>query len=141
MYFNCLARLVKPGGPVGIAKVGLTSELGGEVPAHLREWWAQVQPWCFHPAAWWARHWGRTGTLDIEAADTLAAGWRFSLDSLRLVAPEDATEIRALEADAGRNLGYVRVVGGRRAEAPQCDPVVSIPAQYTKKPLLRSRDQ
>lgn len=141
MYLNYLARLVKPGGSVGIAQVGLTSELGGEIPAHLREWWAQDQPWCFHSAAWWARHWGRTGILDIEVADTLADGWRFWLDWLRLIAPENATEIRALEADAGRNLGYVRVVGRRRAEAPLYDPVVSIPAQYTKKPLLRSREQ
>ena len=142
MYLNCLARLVKPGGSVGIAQVGLTtSELGGEIPAHLREWWAQDQPWCFHSAAWWARHWGRTGILDIEVADTLADGWRFWLDWLHLIAPENATEIRALEADAGQNLGYVRVVGRRRADAPLYDPVVSIPAQYTKKPLLRSREQ
>jgi len=87
------------------------------------------------------RHWGRTGILDIEVADTLADGWRFWLDWLRLIAPENATEIRALEADAGRNLGYVRVVGRRRTEAPLYDPVVSIPAQHTKKPLLRSREQ
>jgi hypothetical protein len=29
-------------------------------------------------------------------------------------------------------------VGRRRVEAPLYDPIVSIPAQYTKKPLLRS---
>jgi len=137
MYLNSLARLVKPGGSVGIAQVGLTSELGGEIPAHLQEYWDQDQPWSFHSAAWWARHWGRTGILDIEVADTLADGWRFWLDWLRLVAPGNATEIRALEADAGRNLGYVRVVGRRRAEAPLYDPVMSIPAQYTKTPLRR----
>ena len=77
-----------------------------------------------------ARHWGRTGILDIEVADTLADGWRFWLDWLRLIAPENATEIRALEADAGRHLGYVRVVGRRRADAPLTDPVVSVPTQY-----------
>ena len=75
------------------------------------------QPWCLHSAAWWARHWGRTGILDIEVADTLPDGWRLWLDWLRLVAPDNATEIRALEADAGSYLGYVRVVGRRRAEA------------------------
>ena len=71
-------------------------------------------------------------------ADTLPDGWRFWLDWLRLVAADNATEIRTLEAGSGRHLGYVRVVGRRKADAPLHDPVVSIPAQYTKKPLLRS---
>jgi hypothetical protein len=80
---------------------------------------------------------GTDGILDVEVADTLPDSWRYWVDWLRLVAPDNATEIQALEADAGRHLGYVRVVGRRRAEAPLYAPVVSIPAQYTKKPLLR----
>ena len=60
------------------------------------------------------------------------------MDWLRLVAPGNATEIRALEADAGRHLGYVRVVGRRRPEAAVSEPVVSIPMQYDQKPLFRS---
>jgi cyclopropane fatty-acyl-phospholipid synthase-like methyltransferase len=141
MYLNYLARFVKPGGSIGIAQVGLVNEFAGEIPEHLREWWAQDQPWSFHTAGWWERHWGRTGILDFKVADTLADGWRFWLDWLRLIAPENATEIKAVESDAGRNLAYVRIVGRRRAEAPLNDPVVSIPAQYTKKPLLRTREQ
>jgi cyclopropane fatty-acyl-phospholipid synthase-like methyltransferase len=137
LYLNYLARFVKPGGPVGIAQAGLMSEMEGPIPPHLREWWVQDQPWSFHSAAWWERHWGRTGILDIERADTLAAGWRFWVDWLRLVAPDNATEIRALEADAGSHLGYVRVVGRRRAETPLYEPVVSIPVRYEHKPLLR----
>src|SRR4051812_6301744 len=48
MYLSHLARLVRPGGPIGIAQAGVMRELDGEVPAHLRAWWAQDQPWCFH---------------------------------------------------------------------------------------------
>jgi SAM-dependent methyltransferase len=140
LYLNYLARFVKPGGPIGIAGAGLMHELDGPVPAHLREWWAQDQPWCLHSADWWRRHWDRTGILDIEVADSLPDGWRFWLDWLRLVAPDNATEIQALEADAGSNLGYVRVVGRRKAEAPLFEPVVSVPAQYVKKPLLRGSE-
>jgi SAM-dependent methyltransferase len=140
LYLINLARFVKPGGPVGIAQAGLIREVDGEIPTHLREWWAQDQPWCFHTSAWWRRHWGRTGILEIAVADTLPDGWRFWLDWLRLVAPDNATEIQALEADAGNVLGYIRVVGRRRAEAPLYDPVVSIPAQYVKKPLLRGSE-
>ena len=137
LYLNYLARFVKPGGPIGIAGAGLMRELDGAIPEHLREWWAQDQPWCLHSAAWWRRHWERTGILDIEVADTLPDGWRFWLDWLKLVAPDNATEIRALEADAGSHLGYVRVVGRRRADAPLYEPVVSVPTEYVKKPLLR----
>jgi cyclopropane fatty-acyl-phospholipid synthase-like methyltransferase len=137
LYLNYLARFVKPGGPLGIAGAGLMGEMDGPIPAHLRAWWNQDQPWSFHSAAWWARHWGRTGIVDIEVADTLADGWRFWVDWLRLIAPDNATEIAALEADSGRHLGYVRVVGRRRAEAPLYEPVTSLPVQYVKKPLLR----
>jgi SAM-dependent methyltransferase len=137
LYLHYLARFVKPGGPVGIAGAGLMREVEGPVPAHLAEWWAMDQPWCLHSAGWWRRHWDRTGILDVALADTLPDGWRFWLDWLRLVAPDNATEIRALEADSGGQLGYVRVVGRRRAEAQLYEPVMSVPMQYVQKPLLR----
>jgi SAM-dependent methyltransferase len=137
LYLNDVARLVKPGGQIGIAQAGLTREIEGEIPAHLRDWWAQDRPWCLHSAAWWRRHWGRTGVLDVETADTLPDGWRFWIDWQRHVAPDNATEIAALAADAGATLGYVRAVGRRRADAPVAEPVASVPMRYEKKPLLR----
>jgi hypothetical protein len=62
------------------------------------------------------------------------------------VAPDNATEIQAVEADGGRHLGYVRLVGRRRGQVKleeYCWPDImrSFPPQYTKKPLLRSRDE
>ena len=47
-------------------------------------------------------------------------------------------EITALEADRGRYLGYVRVVGRRNGQATLADHTVSVPTEYTKQPLLRS---
>jgi SAM-dependent methyltransferase len=140
LYLHYLARFVRPGGQVAIAGAGLMREMDDPVPAHLREWWTAESPWCLHSAAWWRRHWSRTGVIDVEVADTLADGWRFWLDWLRLVAPNNSTEIRALEADSGSNLGYVRVVGRRRAEAQLLEPIVSVSTQYEKKPLLRGSE-
>jgi len=140
LYLNHVARFVKPGGLIGIAGAGLMREMDDPIPTHLREWWTMDQPWCLHSAAWWRRHWGRTGILDIEVADTLKDGWRCWLDWVRLVAPENTTEIRVLEADAGRHVGYVRVVGRRRAEVQLSEPVISVPTEYVKKPLLRGSD-
>jgi hypothetical protein len=82
--------------------------------------------------------------MDIERADSMPDGWRFWLDWQRAVAPDNATEISALEADRGSHLGYVRVVGRRRKQVKleeYCwpDNTRSFPAQYKKKPLLRGR--
>ena len=137
LYLNYLARFLKPGGQLGIAGSGMIREIAGAVPTHLGEWWAAERPYCLHSAAWWREHWERTGILDVVLADTLHDGWRFWLDWMKIIAPQNVTEIRAVEADAGSCLGYVRAVGRRRAGVHLLDPFPSVPAQYTKKPLLR----
>ena len=114
------------------------------MPDHLREMWSQ-DFWAIHSAGWWRRHWERTGILEIEAADLMPDGWQFWLEWQRTVAPDNVTEIKALETDQGRSLGYVRVIGRRRAEAKLLDycspdPLRSFPPSYTKKPLLRNEE-
>jgi hypothetical protein len=54
----------------------LTDEMEDVLPEHLRAWWTEEQLWSFHSAAWWRRHWGRTGIVEIEEADMLSDGWR-----------------------------------------------------------------
>ena len=139
LYLGYLARFIKPGGQLGIAGAGLMREIEGEIPKHLGPWWTP-DLWCLHSADWWRRHWDRTGIVDIESADVLPNGWRFWLEWLNLIAPENVTEIEALQADSGSHLGYVRVVGRRRPEAQLMEPIVSIPTQYTKQSLLRRSD-
>jgi hypothetical protein len=67
----------------------------------------------------------------------MADGWQHWRDWVKLVAPDNATEVNALEADAGRYLGYVRLVGRRRRDAHVDEPIVSASSTYTKTPLLR----
>ncbi|HKV41262.1 MAG TPA: methyltransferase domain-containing protein [Blastocatellia bacterium] len=145
LYLNYLAQFVKPGGPVAIAGAGLVQELDGSVPTHLREIWTQ-DFWAIHSAAWLRRHWEKTGIVEVELAETMPEGWRLWLDWQRAVAPGNLAEIKAVEADTGDYLGYIRVVGRRRREAKleeYCwpDTMRSFPAQYTKKPLLRGPDE
>jgi len=137
LYLNYLARFVKPGGPVGIALAGFMSEIDTAVPAHLAEWWATDRPYCLHSAEWWRRHWERTGIVDIAVADTLPDGWQFWRDWHKTIAPDNAVEIATLEADQGRYLGYVRVVGRRRTDVRLDEPNVPVAPQYTARPLLR----
>ena len=93
---------------------------------------------CLHSAAWWGRHWERSGIMTVELADEMPDGWQVWLDWHRLVCPDDAVEIKALKADEGRYLSYVRAVGRRRGAAKLEEPIVSMPFQYTQAPLLRS---
>jgi len=139
LYLNYLARFVKPGGLGGIAVAGLVREIEGSLPDDLGEWWTQ-DLWCLHSAAWWRRHWERTGIMDINLAESMSDGWQLWLDWHRAVAPDNEAEIKALEADCGSYLSYVRVVGRRQGQAKLADHIESLPAQYTKKPLLRSEE-
>ncbi len=137
LYLNYLARFLKPGGVLGIAGAGLMQEIDGPIPHHLRQWW-EPGMWCLHSAAWWRRHWERTGVVTIELADTMPAGWQAWVDWQRVVAPDNTTEIQAVETDRGNYLGYVRLVGRRRAEAMLDEPIESVRTEYARKPLLRN---
>ena len=136
LYLSSLARFLKPGGQLGIAGAGMLQEMNGTVPEHLKAWWTP-DLWCLHTAAWWQQHWGRTGLLDVEIADSLADGWKLWLDWHLAIAPDNAPEIEALKVDAGRYLGYVRAIGRRRLGVEIEAPILSIPTTYTKAPLLR----
>jgi cyclopropane fatty-acyl-phospholipid synthase-like methyltransferase len=139
LYLNYLARFVKPHGLVGIAGASVIQDIvGADVPEHLRGWWTQDQAWCFHSASWWRRHWEQSGIVDIEVADAMPDGWQRWLDWHRAVAPNNREEIQTLETDRGRYLGYVRMIGRRRRDAVLQEPIVSVPAEYKKAPLLNS---
>jgi len=135
-YLNYIARFVKPGGAIAIAGAGLTKEIDGPIPQHLASWWT-ADLWCLHSAAWWRRHWERTGIVDVEVADDMPDGWMMWRDWHKAVAPGNTTEIEAVEADRGRHLGYVRVVG-RRTDVEVSEPFATIPSEYTKAPLFRA---
>ena len=136
LYLANLARFIKPGGLLGLAGAGLMREFDDdEVPEHLRAWWTPSHT-CLHSAEWWRRHWERSGLLDVAVADTLPDGWEYWLAWHRAIAPDNAVEIAALEDDGGSCLGYTRVVAGLRSDVTLDPPVLSIPANYVRQPLL-----
>jgi SAM-dependent methyltransferase len=135
-YLNYLARFVKPEGPIGFAGAGFVRDIDDDVPLDIRAWWTQ-EGWLLHSATWWRRHWERPGIVDIDVADTMPEGWKNWLAWHWEIAPDNAVEIAALEADAGRTMGYVRIVARRRAGVDLLEHVTSVPSQYTKAPLLR----
>jgi cyclopropane fatty-acyl-phospholipid synthase-like methyltransferase len=137
LYLNYLARFLKPGGQIGIAGAGLIEEFDGGVPEHLQSWW-EPGMCCLHSAAWWRRHWERSGIVAVDRADAMADGWQLWLEWQRTICPDNTKEIETLELDRGRHLGYVRAVGRRRADVKLDEPIVSVPTEYRKKPLMRT---
>ena len=118
LYVGYVSRFLKPGGRLGIVSPGLAQEIA-EPPAELRPYW-QWEFCSFHSADWWRRHWAKTGQLHVEVADMLPDGWREWLAWSEVCAragvgmPEAAArEAEMLRADAGRLLGFVRIVGRR----------------------------
>ena len=136
LYLASILRYLKPGGYIAIAGAGTIVEFNGVVPMHLQEWWT-ADLWCLHSAGWWRQHWQRTGFVDVLLADSMENGWKHWLQWHYSIAPDNKAEIEVLKEDAGRYLGYVRVIARRNEDVIIEEMINSIPYQYTKAPLLR----
>jgi SAM-dependent methyltransferase len=112
LYLSSCVRLLRPGGRIGIVVPGLVTEFE-ELPAHLDPYWDPAC-WSFHSPDWWHRQWTRSGLVDVERADLLPDGaveWLLFMEvCLEIGADTDPTEARMLQEDAGRNLGFTRIV-------------------------------
>jgi SAM-dependent methyltransferase len=113
LYLAYVARFVRSGGQLGIVVPGLRRELGAGPPAHLRPFW-EPDFSSFHSPRWWRDHWRRSGLVTVETADTIPDGWRHWLTWLEVAGrqgyPSSEPEAAMLRADAGRTLGFTRVV-------------------------------
>jgi len=136
LYLNYIGRFLKPGGVLGIAGAGLIGDWTGPVPKALRGWW-EPSMCCLHTAAWWRHHWERTTLAEVLLSDSMPDGWKLWLQWQNAVAPDNLSEIQALETDRGEYLGYVRTVARIRPEAKLEEPITGVPEQYSARPLLR----
>ncbi len=108
--------LLRPRGRIGIVVPGIVHELD-ELPPHLVEVWDPAC-WTFHSPEWWRRLWERSGSVDVERSDLLPDGWKEWLLWLQVCrdmgVETDPNEVRMVRDDAGRNLGFSRIVASRR---------------------------
>jgi len=119
LYLSHATRVLRPGGTLGTAVPCILHELD-DVPQHLRPFW--VWDFCsFHSPAWWRNHWEKTGLVKVEVADAMQNGWKLWLEwnELRAEFGDESQrkglleEARMLREDAGRTLGFARVVARR----------------------------
>jgi SAM-dependent methyltransferase len=135
LFLSSILRYLKPKGVLAIAGAGLMQEIQ-TLPVQLKQWWT-TDLWCLHSAEWWRQHWQRTDLVDVVTADVMEEGWKFWLNWHHTIAPDNATEIDALNADSGEYLGYVRAIAVKREGVLIEEPITSIPYQYIKVPMLR----
>lgn len=113
LYLRYFARFVRPGGELGIVVPGLREEFAGNVTAHLAPYW-EPDFWSFHSPDWWRAHWERSGTVAVAVADRVPRGWEHWLRWLEVAAahgyPSSEREAEMVRADAGRHLGFARLV-------------------------------
>jgi cyclopropane fatty-acyl-phospholipid synthase-like methyltransferase len=114
LYLGYYARFVKEGGQLGIVVPGIQHEFTSGVPEHLAPYWER-DFWSFHSPAWWREHWQRTGPVEVTVADMAPNSWQHWLKWLEIAGeysfPTSAEEAEMLRRDAGRNLGFSRLVG------------------------------
>ena len=117
LYLGYYARFVKPGGALGIVVPGVAREFTAGLPPHLAPYW-HPEFWSFHSPDWWRRHWERTGPVAVAAADLIPRGWEHWLRWLEVAAAQgyrsDPQEAAMVRLDAGRNLGFTRLVAHKR---------------------------
>lgn len=132
LYLFKFAKLLKPGGQIGIVVPTMMQSIDDGVPEHLTRpqshgapFW---EPECVSllPLDHWERLWRRNSTVEIQVADLQPDGWK---DWAQWEHAIEATghEIfpsleEAIREDAGRWIAFGRLVAKRSATLPQLMP-------------------
>jgi cyclopropane fatty-acyl-phospholipid synthase-like methyltransferase len=113
-YFD---KLIKHDGQIGVVVPGLTEEFISGVPDYLKPFW-NWEFGSFHSPTWWKDHFEKSGKVTVEHTSMLPEGWRLWLkwEEIRrqIQFPYDEDEASILRVDAGRNLGFTRLVARRK---------------------------
>jgi ubiquinone/menaquinone biosynthesis C-methylase UbiE len=123
LYLDYLARLVRPGGKLGAAVVGLTRPIPAGPPAHLTEPQANGTPFwepscrSFETADSWRSRWQGSAMVDEVEVATMADGWRRWADFEQALDNSGKGRFpsveEALRRDAGETIGFVKVTARR----------------------------
>jgi len=127
LYLSYLTRFVRAQGTLGVVVPGLMQPIEGGVPEHLTRqqsngatFW-EADCISFVTADRWRGLWERSNRVDVAVVDTLSDGWKLWRDFE--IAVDGAGKghfpsvAETLDNDAGRYLGFVRLVATRRDEA------------------------
>jgi cyclopropane fatty-acyl-phospholipid synthase-like methyltransferase len=118
LYLEYLIKFLRDGAEIGIAVPATTRELEGP-PSHLERYWHRDFA-TFHSADWWRRHWDKSGVVGVSTCENIPAGaqqrQRWCETRVRQGDDRASSQAQMLRVDAGRTLGFVRMVAARSAE-------------------------
>ena len=104
-FLPAIVQYLTPTGQIGIVNAGVLQEIE-ELPP---EWPSDFNS--FHTVDWWRRHWSLPRCVDVQCADELTDGRDLWLLWHQLTG---ASSDEYLTSDAGKNLGFHRIVARRR---------------------------
>jgi SAM-dependent methyltransferase len=124
LYMSYFHKFLRPGGQIGIVVPGLTREIEDKVPEHFTRpsggrstFWVD-ECWNFHTTDWWQRHWKKLYCIKDAEADYMPDSVKYWIqyekacdEAGTLMFPSEA---EVLEADGGRYLALLRVLGRRK---------------------------
>ncbi len=117
LYMAYYSRFAKDDAQIGIVVPGLVHEFTEGLPSHIAPYW-ESDYWSLHSPDWWRSHWEKSGKVIVAVSDLVPDGWKQWLQWLEICrdqeAPTDPKEIEMLRADAGRNLGFARVLARKK---------------------------
>ena len=124
LYLGYMSRFVRPGEKIGIVVPALMRPFENGVPQHLAQEQSHGHPFwedeciCFHTAQAWRERWERSNRVDMAVADTLPDGWKLWRDFEAALDTAGKnrfpSSVEALDADQGKYMGFVRLVGVRK---------------------------
>jgi SAM-dependent methyltransferase len=118
-YLSYLAQFVKPGGTIGVMVPGNAIDPDEQPDAQVENAQFGADYSTFRSAGWWARHFRRTGGVEVTHAEMVAGGRAMWLQHERARAAftgvpfERSEEAQFLESELGQTMGFVRIVARR----------------------------
>jgi SAM-dependent methyltransferase len=113
LCFSEYMDLLKDGGQMGMIMPGFKTEMGTDIPAYYRNYFAQFpEMYAYHSPGYWRDKWERTGRCDILCADTMEDDDGYRMWTMwEQVMGEDwfATN------DPEKNVTFVRIAARKRA--------------------------
>jgi len=108
------ARLLKPGGQIGIVVPGLTKELNpGEIPRGLENYWEDDFN-TFHSEDWWKNLWDSSSIIRIGHYESMADGKKIWYESIWQQNEYGSDyDRKMLESDETDSLTMIMLIGKR----------------------------
>ncbi|MCL1823047.1 MAG: methyltransferase domain-containing protein [Oscillospiraceae bacterium] len=114
-----LARVVKPGGQIGVVIPGMFNELS-EPPEYLKPYW-HTDFDSYHSPAWWRGLWEKATSINVDMIDAFEnkEGVKIWRDFTQMLKPDESEDI--MNIDNGRNITFLRLLARKNKKEQNND--------------------